>query len=67
MAKRKKSIWENKVTFHSTIRQDINLCLVELAKEKDIPLRRVVELLIKESPTFKAKMLELKREGFFDY
>ena len=63
----RKSIWEQRITWHTTIRQDTNSVLIEIAKEKKMPLKRVLETLIKESETFKKKFEEMKKEGYFEF
>jgi len=65
MARREKSIWEQAVTFHVTVPQKENFILVELAKDMNVPIKRVLSMLIKESETFAKKARELENKGYF--
>lgn len=66
MAPRYKSIWDNKITIHQTIREDTNFVMLEIAKDRGIPKSQVVELLVTQSPDFKKKIAKMREEGFLD-
>lgn len=67
MARREKSIWEQAVTFHVTVPQKENFILVELAKDMGVPIKRVIENILKESKTYKQKEKELEEKGCFKF
>ena len=67
MARRAKNIWDQAITFHLTVPQKTNFVLVELAKDMGVPIKRVVENILKESKTYKQKEKELEEKGFFEF
>lgn len=67
MARRAKNIWEQAITFHTTVSQKTNFVLVELAKDMGVPIKRVIENILKESATYKQKEKELEGKGYFEF
>ncbi len=67
MARRAKNIWDQAITFHPTIKQKTNFILVELAKDMDLPVTKILEKLLYESTTFKQKEKELEKKGYFEF
>ena len=65
MARKIKNIWEQAITFHVTVPQKANFVLVELAKDMGVPIKRVIEHILKESSTYRKKERELEEKGFF--
>ena len=67
MARRAKNIWEQAITFYVTVPQKTNFVLVELAKDMGVPIKRVIENILKESKTYKQKEKELEEKGHFEF
>jgi len=67
MARRSKNFWEQAITFHVTVSQKVNFILIELAKDMGVPIKRVIEEIIKESESYKRKEKELEEKGFFEF
>jgi hypothetical protein len=64
MARHSGNIWECKITAHFTLREDTNLVLVELAKDKGLSKGKALEEILKTHPEFNAKKESLKKQGF---
>lgn len=60
-----KDLWDKKITMHLTFTQKTNAILIEIAKEKEIPLSQVLEEILKESKIYNAKLKELVNKGYF--
>ena len=67
MARRSKNIWDQAITFHVTVPQKTNFVLVELAKDMGVPIKRVIENILKESEIYKQKEKELEGKGYFEF
>jgi len=61
----KKDIWDQAITMHTSFTQKTNFILVELAKDFNLPARRIIEKLLEESSTFQNKKQELENKGIF--
>ncbi len=66
MARKMKNIWEQAITFYVTVPQKTNFVLIELAKDMGVPIKRVIENILKESETFRSKEKELEEKGHFE-
>jgi hypothetical protein len=60
-----KTFWDTRLTMHLTFTQKTNEILKELAMEKGVPYKQILEQIINESETFKKKEQELEQEGRF--
>ena len=63
MAGRRKDVMDSAMTLHLTVKERTNLVLLELAKEKEVTKSKVIEELLKESPSFNKKMKKLQEIG----
>ncbi|WP_201353828.1 hypothetical protein [Hydrogenimonas urashimensis] len=63
MAGRRKDVLDSSLTLHLTVKERTNRVLFELAKENEATKSKILEMLLKESPPFKQKYEELKKNG----
>jgi hypothetical protein len=60
-----KDIYSKRVTIHPTITHKTLEIISCIALKKEIKITRVIEELIKESPTYKKNLEEMQKEGRF--
>jgi len=60
-----KTFWDTRLTMHLTFTQKTHEILKELAIEKRVPYKQILEQIINESETFRKKEKELEKEGRF--
>jgi len=61
-----KSIWDYYLSMTISLKEKKNTILLRMAKEKNIPKTKIVDMLLDSHPEYLKKEKEMEKEGYFE-